>query len=294
MMWVLYALGASIVNAIYYIFNQNVRLQPSVFMIYRGIVVALIVLPVCLLYKPIEAWQFYAISIVQGLIISYNDLKSLKGHKKYGAENIGSVGPLSVAFVFFFWCLLEPLIILKYCQTPIKTFFILLSLSGIIYALMQYRKVKITKEVFMYMLPVILLSAIISILNKKIMYYAEDSLYGLCYWRIFITSMVVGCIHTIIYAVKKQPLPDLIKKENLSKTIFFILMPASMLFRNMAMYYTENPSYVSAIVYTSLLWLMVINRSFRFIHFKRIYLQMEKKWALLMLASVIMLILATN
>ena len=294
MMWVLYALAASIVNAIYYIFNQNVRLQHSVFMIYRGILVALMVLPVCLIYKPIEAWQFYAISVVQGLIISYNDLKSFKGYKKYGAENVGSVGPLSVAFVFFFWCLLEPLIILKYCQAPIKTFFILLALFGIIYALMQYRKVKLTKEVFMYMLPVILLSAVISISNKKIMYYADDSLYGLCYWRIFISSLVVGCVHMVIYIAQKQPLPDLIKKENLSKTLFLILMPASMLLRNMAMYYTENPSYVSAVVYTSLLWVMFINRSFHFIHFKRVYLQIEKKWVLLMLASIITLILATN
>ena len=294
MLWVLFSVLASIVNAIYFMCLQNIHLQSRIFMIYRGMAVALMVVPFLFFYQPLIAWQFYAIALAQGLIIAALDLRLFKANHRYGAETVSSITPLTVAAVFIIWCIIEPAIIIRYAQSPLQSTCILAALSGIIIALAKYRHVPFTKSAFIYLIPVILLDAVCSVLNKTIMQYSLDSLYGLCFWRIFITSLAVGFIHLFIYIKDKQPLKEIVAKSNLSRAWFLALMPASMLSRNMAMYYTENPSYVSAIVYTSLLWIMVINRYFRFIHFKRIYLQMEKKWAIIMLVSVIVLILATN
>lgn len=293
-MWVLFAVMASIVNAVYYLCNQNIRLQPSVFMIYRGIVVALMALPFLFFYQPIEAWQFYGIAILQGTIVAYSDFAILKANREYGAETVGSIRPMDVGLIFLIWCFIEPSIILQYLQSPLKSVLILLSMCGIVVALTQYRKVKLTKEAFIYLLPVMFLGAMISIFNKTIMAYAEDSLYGLCFWRIFIVSLTVGIIHLIIYVSRHRPLMPLFEAENLKRTWIFLFMPMSMLCRNMAMFWVENPSYVTSIVQTSLLWIIFFNRYINFIHFKKVQMQMEKKWAFLMLISVVVLILATH
>lgn len=293
-MWVFFALAASMVNAIYYLINQNIRLKPSIFMIYRGWIVALMVIPFLFFYDTIAAWQFYAIAITQGCITAYNDYKSLKANRKYGAETVCSIIPINLSFIFLIWCFIEPMIIIKYAQSPLKSAFILLSLCGIIYALTKYRKVKIAREAFVYLIPLMFLSAMISIFNKTIMNYAQESLLGLCFWRIFITSLTVGTIHLFIYFRREKTLSQLVEKDNLCKCWIFIFMPLSMIFRNMAMYYTINPSYVAAIVQTSLLWIMFFNRYMPFIHCKKMCMQMDKKWAILMLASVIILLIATR
>lgn len=293
-MWVLFAVVVSIFNAIYYICSQNIRLQPSVFMIYRGIVVALMALPFLFFYDVITAWQFYGIAILQGTITAYNDFRTLKAQKKYGAETVSSITPMSVGLVFTIWCFLEPIIVLKYMESPIKSLMILVAMFGIVFALTQYRKVKVTKEAFVYLLPVMFLSSVISIFNKTIMDYASTSLYGLCFWRVFVSSLTVGGIHIIVYAARKRPFQVLFEWNNLKRTWFFVFMPISMICKNMAMFGAENPSYVGSIVQTTLLWIMFFNRYTPFIKFKRVYMKMDKKWAFLILFSAVVLILATN
>ena len=293
-MWALFAVIASVVNAIYYICNQNVRLKPSIFMVYRGGIIALMVVPVLFFYEPIGAWQFYAIAVLQGVITSYNDLKSFKSNRKYGAETVCSIVPMNVGFTFMFWCFIEPIIILQYARSPLRSLFIVVALSGIVYALSKYRKVKITREAFVALLPVMICGSFIAIFNKTIMEYAESSLYGLCFWRIFITSSVVWIIHLFIYIGRKSKVKELLNKENLSRCWIFVFMPISMLCRNMAMFYAENPSYVAALVQVSLLWVMFFNRYFYFIPCKKMCMKMDKKWAFLMLTSVIVLIFATR
>ena len=293
-MWVLFALTASVVNAIYYLCIQNVRLPAPVFMIYRGIIVALMVLPFLFWFDVIKAWQFYAIAVMQGSIVAYSDYAMLKANHQYGAETVSSILPVNVASTFLLWCVIEPAIIYTYINNPLKTEGIVVSMFGIGYALLKYRKTKITSEAFFYLIPVILLESVIAVSNKTIMAYAADSLFGLCFWRIFVSSLTVGIIHLAVELKQKYPVKMLFDKENLLKVWFLILMPMSMLCRNMAMFYADNPSYVSSIVQTSLLWIIFFNRYVPFIEFKKMYIQIEKKWAFLILICAIILILSTN
>ena len=293
-MWVLYALAASVVNAIYSICLQNVRLPAPVFMIYRGFIVALMVLPFLFCFEVIGAWQFYAIAIMQGLIVAYSDYATLNANRRYGAETVNSILPINVASTFILWCVIEPAIIYTYLHNPIKTAGIVVSMFGICYALSKYRRVKVTSEAFFYLIPVIISGSLIAVSNKTIMNYASNSLFGLCFWRIFVSSLTIGAVHLAVGLKNKLPMKTLVDKENLLKIWFLILMPMSMLCRNMAMFYADNPSYVSSIVQTSLLWIIFFNRCMPFIRFKRMYIQIEKKWAFLILICAIILIVSTN
>jgi hypothetical protein len=263
-------------------------------MVYRGLLVAMMAVPFLFFYEPIAAWQFYAIAITQGTITAYNDLKSFRANHEYGAETVCSIMPSKVGITFIMWCMIEPMIVYKYAQNPLKSIVIILAMCGIVYALSKYRKVKVTKEAFIMMLPVMILGSVISIFNKTIMNYATDSLWRLCFWRIFVSSMTVGLIHLVIYWRREKSLGTLLNRDNLLRGKMFVFMPMSMALGNLAMFYTENPSYVVVLLQLSLLWVMLFNRYMPFIHCKKMCMQMDKKWAFMMLVSVIVLIVATR
>jgi len=70
-------------------------------MVYRGLLVAAITTPLALVYFHIFPWQFYAISIFQGISISFLDYKYFKAYHKFGAENVSATNPLGVFIIFF-------------------------------------------------------------------------------------------------------------------------------------------------------------------------------------------------
>lgn len=51
-MWVVLALLSAVLSAIYYLSAQNIKLDANTFMVYRGWIVALLLLP--LLYESIQ------------------------------------------------------------------------------------------------------------------------------------------------------------------------------------------------------------------------------------------------
>ena len=100
-MWIIFGIITSLVGAIYSICNQNSKLKPEIFMVYRGLLVAAITTPLALVYFHIFPWQFYAISIFQGISISFLDYKYFKAYHKFGAENVSATNPLGVFIIFF-------------------------------------------------------------------------------------------------------------------------------------------------------------------------------------------------
>lgn len=57
--------------------------------------------------------------------------------------------------------------------------------------------------------------------NIKLKPHSEDSLYGLCYWCIFITSMIVGIVHLIFFLKNKYPVAELTDRNSLKKNLVF-------------------------------------------------------------------------
>ena len=117
----------------------------------------------------ITAWQFYAIAIFQGCLVCFGDFHFYKANQKFGAETVASIRPVSVGTIFFVWCCVEPLLVLKYLQAPLQSFLILLSLFGIVFALTQYCKVTISRSAILFLAPLILSDTIIEVCNKSIM-----------------------------------------------------------------------------------------------------------------------------
>lgn len=292
-MWIVLSLIVSLADSIYQLLSQHIKMKPSIFMTYRGLFVAFILFPFLWLFPIITSWQFYAIAIFQGILVSYSDLCMLKANRRYGAETVSSLKPLSVSTIFLFWCVIQPSIVLEYLENPIQSILIILSLLGITYALMEYKKVEISKEAFIFILPLIICSTFIEVGNKYIMYYANNNPLGLSLWRACVSSFCIGSIHLFFYIRKYKNITELVDISNMKNIWIFAIIPVTMILKNVAMYYATNPAFVTAFLYTSLFGIMFINRC-GIIKAETKCLVIENKWAILLLFSIIVLILCTK
>ena len=288
-MWVLFAFLTSVCNAVYYIFNQNSKLEPSHFMVYRGYFLAVAATPVALISGNTFDWPFYVIALLQGVVISYSDFKYFQAFGKFGAENVTAVNPLTVIITFFMWLLYQPKMVVFYMATPVKSCFIILSIGLMVLSVIKYRAQPIGLDCFKFLLPILVLVSLIDISNKIVMQYAGEHLFVATINRVAITGWVIGTINLVAGKRHNLRTEDLINVNNLKKGSFILLLALSMITLNYSMYYALNPAYTTSIIYLSVVWIMVINYIAQVQGRKYSYQKMSHKWifVLLMATSVL-------
>ena len=292
-MWFFFAVLTSLINAAYYICNQCSEIKANVFIIYRGFLTAIIASPLALIYPHIVPWQFYAIVIFQGISISYLDYKYFKAFHKFGAENVNAVQPLGIFIIFLVWLIIKPSMIDLYLATPIKSAIIILSLAGIVYAVMNYHQQHIGKQCLRELFPLLLLASLIDITNKLLMNYNDGDLLPITFHRVAFTGWIIGIINLFLN-YKKVSLKELIEWKNIRKGSFLILLVLSMILINITMYYAINPAYTTAIIYLSVVWIILANKLNQHFGKDMPYPHIAFKWIFLLLLSAITLLLATQ
>lgn len=295
-MWILLSLLSSFASMFYYFGNQVAKVPANVFMLYRGIVPIIFLLPFLPFVPQISSWQFYIMCFIQGFIISYIDYKAFRAIRTWGAETVSSIQPFSIAVVFIFWLLLKPYTILHYLESPLKFFLIILCLGGVIYSVSNYRDNKNSKKALYYLIPFLMMTAVCDTFNKITMSYVDEDklIYG-SYFYILISAFVVALVNIFILHKNKQTnFAEHFSWKNLrySMVIFFLL--ALMLFKNLAMYFTPNPSYVTAILYVYIIWIMLANIALRKLGKVSKYKSISKSNSIVLLGSIIALIFLTR
>lgn len=292
-MWFIFAILTSLTYALYHICNQHSKLTADIFIIYRGFLTAIIAAPLALFYYHIFPWQFYAIVAFQGITISYMDYKYFQAFHKFGAENVNAVRPLTVFIIFIFWLIFKPGLIDSYLTTPVKSAVILASLGGIVCAVMKYRNQHIGRQCLREIFPLLLLSSAVDVSNKLITEYNDGLLLPLTFHRVAFTGLIIGGINLFLNYKKINP-KELADLNNIRKGSFIIFLILSMILINLAMYYTINPAYTTAITYLSVIWIVIINKISFYFSKEKSYPHIALKWILLLLFSAIVLLLATQ
>ena len=292
-MWFIFAVLTSICYATYYLCNQNSKLNANIFIVYRGFVAALAVLPFTLFMAPSFAWPFFLIAGVQGLAVSYLDYNSYKLFQKYGAEAVSSIQPLSVLITFVFWLLVRPAVLVSYMQNVERFILIVAAVMAIVFAVMKYRQQPFVLGCLKAMVPLLLIFSFIDVTNKLIMEYAGDHLLAATIYRVLIVSSIVGFINLGICHHRGIAVSEIFKKENFLAAWFLLLAPLNMMFVNFSVLYAENPAYTSAVVYLSVIWILLFNKIRQFLGFSANYHPIARKWIVLLIAATVVLILAT-
>ncbi len=289
MMWIVYTLISALFMAIYYWGNQAVRLSPSLFMFYRGFVPAALLLPFAPFVPLIPSTEFYACCAAQGLIIAFIDRKNFIAMQRWGAKTVSAIHPFGIVAVFFIWLLFKPSAINFYLGNPPYLFGVFLSFAGIIYAVSAFTPSPETKKALFYMIPYLLISALCDVMNKVCMSFVPADLrMSGSFFYILTTGAVVAAVNLPV-CLRSGEKPT--AGANLRCTPVFLLLIGSMGFKNFAMANAVNPSFVSALLYSYILWLAVTAPLAEKIGIKATHTRISPFKTAVLLAAVVLLVL---
>ena len=100
MTWPFFALVASLLFTVYGEANRHFRLPGDVLNAWRGAVPVLALLP-GLPFLPLpQAWQFYALTALNGLVISFADARLFDAAARFGGAQILRLQPLVLVLIF--------------------------------------------------------------------------------------------------------------------------------------------------------------------------------------------------
>lgn len=291
-MWVFYTLLASWINCAYYFGNQVSKIAPNIFMFYRGFVPVLILSFFFPYITFIDSWQFYAACAFQGVIVSFIDYRQFRAIRVWGAERVSSIYPFCLGFVFIFWLVLRPSDIIYYIKTPFRFLGIVLALSGIFFSVYSYRKSRRSGQALQYLVPFILASALCDAMNKFSMSYVpEQNLISGSVLYVWIQSAVIAVINFVIYGKKTSMGKDIYQWHNVKYSPIIILNILACMSKNLAMFNAPNPSYVTALMYLYIIWIMIVARILLHFHIKCRHNELSMYKVFLLLASSVSLVL---
>jgi len=294
-MWLGFVILCSLFNCAYYFGNQIAKVTPNVFMFYRGAVPALLLLPFLPFVTWVDAWQFYVLCVIQGLVIAFIDYRNYSAMQKWGAEMVASLHPLSIGVVFILWLLLKPYIFINYTDNLYRFGGICLALIGIIYATISFQKSENSKQLLRYLWPFFIMSALCDIINKQCMsYVTSEYLSSASYLYIMITGAIVAITNLIQYIKNKSKINELYKPINLKYSLIILLLMGSMVSKNFAMYAVDNPSFVTATLYLYIVWIMLVGNILNMCGRKSKFRKLEARKVFILLICAVGLALLDN
>lgn len=294
-MWFLFVIITSLFNCAYYFGNQIAKLSPNVFMFYRGAVPALLLLPFLPVVTYVASWQFYAFCVLQGFVIAFIDYRNFYAMRKWGAEAVSSLHPLSIGAVFLLWLLIKPSVMTGYVDNCWRFLGIILALSGVIYATFSFQKSAQSRQMLHYLWPYFLGAALCDVLNKQCMsYVTQEQLMFASYFYIMITGAVVASFNLMVFIKNGNKINELYKLSNLKYSPIILLLIGSMASKNIAMFQVSNPSFVSATMYLYIVWIMLVGQILRKFGKDGKYRSLERKKVFILLLCAVALVLLDN
>ncbi|MBQ8482093.1 MAG: hypothetical protein IJ532_06120 [Alphaproteobacteria bacterium] len=291
-MWFLYVVLASFWATVYYFGNQIANITPNVFMIYRGAIPALLLLPFLPFVSYIQVWQFYAFCVLQGGVIAFVDYRNFKAMRAWGAEAVSALHPLSIGAVFILWILVKPQILLGYMNDWGRFCLIIIALCGIIYAVVSLKKSTRSKQILQYLQPYFIGVAFIDVINKQCMSYVDaDLLPYASYFYIMITGAVIAIINFFVYVKNNNKINLLFDKSNLKYSLIIIFLIFFMVSKNYAIFEVSNPSFVTATLYLYIVWIMIAGQIMRMCGKDGGYLTINRGKVFILLACTVLLVL---
>lgn len=259
--WVGLSLGAALTAAVMPVMHKKIRAERLSMMFWLRVVMLLIVLPVLAFTGLPEKPAFYAATFVTAFIWAYADLSSIRASEEYGAEVITRLIPLNVLVTFFMWIALDPATQGSYLDVPLKGLGILAATCAAVFFAMHLQKGPVTREHLRAFGPVILMSGM-GVVYAKIALDSAPSLHSGVFGYIALQAFLMIIIFGALEAVW-NPVPRAVFAGRVAMTsglLMGINTVAHMIFKCYGYQLVENPAYISVVILTTPLWVMLYYR----------------------------------
>jgi len=267
MSWVFYATLCLFVSTGYKVFNQHYKINASILMLYRGIGLSLVVLPIVLI-APHQPKEFYYYAILLGFIISFMDNLYLKGVSKFGAGPISRVSPLYILASLVIWWIISPEGFYLLLENKLKLAGVIFSIITVVFALFFIKSDKLSNNIIKYCFPIYIGCICIDVF-AKLMFNAGDGTVNSVYSYMCVSSFVAGFIN-LMYLIKKNGFNkdaynSVFEKRTVTCGLMIIIFIFGAMYgRNNAVIIADNPAYVSAFTSMSPVIIALYNKFVNF------------------------------
>ena len=233
--------------------------------IWRGFGIAAIFFPFTFLFPLPQNLYYWGLLILQGWLIGFYDSHLFFASARYGAGPTSRVMAVTVLITTIIWWLMTPHEFLKILQNGTVFSLLIFILLGFTVSYWLMLKDSITKEITLYMAPVILALAFMSVITKDIAIHSSSSWSGIIYY-LTVSTFVSGVYNSYLF-VKKEKLD----MKGYVRQVFFAPTRAAGLYivgfsaalimaKTIALRVAPNPGYVTALLLTSPFFVLIMNK----------------------------------
>lgn len=261
--WVWFSTGSALAAAIMPIMHEKIQAERLSMMFWLRIVMLVIALPVlCFVGWP-GSPVFYVATFITAFIWAYADLSSFRATEEFGAGAITRMIPMNVLVTFFMWLALSPDTLDGYLSNPMQGLGIFISLCGAVFFAMRLQRGPISRESLRVLGPVILMSGMGVVYAKIALDHAttptiHSGVFGYMVVQAFFMILIFGALE-----LAGRPVPRAVFTGRVAMTSGFLMGINSvvhLMFKSYAYMMVENPAYVSAVILTTPLWVLLYYR----------------------------------
>lgn len=266
MLWVINGLIYGFFTALYTLVNQKYKMNGYLLGIWRGFGISVIFLPFLLYNFPWPQTSYHwSMLIIQGLCIGYYDSHLFFASANYGAGSTSRVMSLATLITCVSWWILTPSGFEALLADGSVFITLILILFGFSLSCWYMFKDKISRDVFDYMLLVILALSIMSIITKELAVHGSTVWPAITYYLV-IPTFVSGCYNTLFYVATEKPgfvgfFKNVFSKKAVGVGLYIVSFSTALITaKNIALRLAPNPGYVMALVLTAPIFVFLLNK----------------------------------
>jgi len=261
--WVSLSMGATLSAAAMPFMQMKFQAERLSMLFWLRAVMAVAALPALIFTGLPNDPVFYAATALTALIWSYADLASFRASEDFGAGAIARLIPLNVLVTFFMWIALDPALLYQYIDDPLRGGGIVLSLCAAVYFATRLQKTTVTRAAMRAMVPVILMSGM-GVVFAKVAIDTGDAHSSVFAYIVLQSILMAGVFWTL--EAKWHPVPRAVFAGRAAMTagvMMGINTLVHMVFKSYGYRLVENPAYVSAIILTTSVFVLLYYKVFK-------------------------------
>ncbi len=249
--------------------TQKSKIDPAVLAIYRGLGLALVMLPFLIFIPYPISPLFYILVLANGLIASISFRKATEIIEEHGANIASKFLTVPPVFIAIIWWVLKPATFANFVDAdPHKAFGAIFCLFGMMFTIFALGHNKYTHKALISSIPVF----ICYVAQAFLTFFAlqEVSMAQGLFYYVFFQGFIVGIINYFVHIhhlkgyVKNDLLITLFDRKVLKFGLLFILsMIVARMSTNVAFKLLPNPSYVVLITNLQIIWVWVVSKKMK-------------------------------
>ncbi len=259
-LWAVYGLMAALVSTVIPLLQEKNKADPFSLAIIVKVVSAIVILPSVLHQGFPGNFNFYLAVSLTSLLWAISDVIYYRSVAKVGAGVVSRLLPVSVILSFLLWFIFDPSLLDRYLEKPIQAGLIAIIILCSSFFAMQLCKCPVSWRGFRLIWFVIFAACTGPLLEKITLGQAPAA--QAPYAFVFIQACFMVSFW-LIFLLLRQPLSFSKLKSSLSLKTGVVIGLCSALavtLRFMGLQEAEHPAYLSVILFTDALWIVLFHR----------------------------------